>query len=485
MSQSKINLSQLFGLAILIMSVISPRPDDNQPDRINGQNLDYYLKESRNEVKKQCNTEALSAYGLDADADSLSETNEVCPQVKSNCCGKKSQASMIKNWDNDRQRQERYYKVVMKVNKYILGYSGYYRNIALTILDAMAVKDDQERVNNKVKTAANNSVIDPGPEHSYTISPTKFCAKHAEIVRVQGFSERNKAEDFYDKLTTRLEFIQNTRRGFYCALCSSENKDFWIDYNFVTNIVYGDRIVFDKTFCYLIHNNIFDVTYEMSKNFRPYVASIMKMLTCINPKTKDGQKVAGAQGQKESKFKFNQRYQIDGSLQYPLENASDETKELFNNPIAQKKFWVIEFCNNSRPDDFTFFWFCESFCQNWHISKPTEMFDGNAAKSMDVYRYLSQYEFALDNREQNHFYSKMNDMTGEIKDNFRAIKRNDYFFTSTSRTAHFENFHTDFLTFGKGIHPYEDGDRTTLVFEYCSEVILKAFAAILAIHFIL
>ena len=466
---------------------------EDDPTIIEAHGLEFYRSKRPPEIQKNCLTQELNAYSLWGDAQSLGDPNPLCPSVQMNCCGAKDQRRIQYMWGHDRKTQEKHHAAVLKINRYVLGFTDEYENIAKNILEAWELVKLQGK-NNKGGTAKNN----PGSNFAeqkglpYSLQVTKFCAKNAQKVISSGFTDRRKVEAFYHDLTTKVEFLENTRRGFYCSLCAGEAKKHFGTHWRMFDWAYSDRIYYDKKFCELIHEWSFRTIYTLWKSYRPFVSAIMKMMLCVNP---PGQARGKPNAQRNNgnaaparpqlnigvdanvSFSFNANLGLDLSLPNPLENATDDVKKLFNSPLIGNHRFKLEFCDGAVPGDFFFFTRCELFCQKWNIAKPVGLFDGNIKKSKQVYDFLVQYEFALERRDQNHFRDKMNDLKKQIVDNYeeRTFKA---FYSSIATNIKLDKYKSDFLAWWKGLHPMELVDGSPLDFEYKGAAIVKAVALI-------
>ncbi len=105
---------------------------DNDPNKIESLDYDYYEQIRQEEVKK-CNHEKTSAYHIFADAKTLSEPNEICPHIQENCCGVDDQARIYKLWWRDRKRQENHHRAALLIFKWIFGFAKEFRRFASAI----------------------------------------------------------------------------------------------------------------------------------------------------------------------------------------------------------------------------------------------------------------------------------------------------------------------------------------------------------------
>lgn len=472
---------------------------EDDPDIIETRSFESYRIARPPEIQKACMVEELNAYSLWGDSQSLSDPNPICPNIQQNCCGPKDQRRINYIWETDRKRQENHHRFVMKVYRYILGFGMKYQAIAKKIVEAWEIQklknngDGNGAKNQNAGGARKGGADEDLSTNRFTVTPSKFCYKHAMHVIESGFTDRKRAEAFYADLTLKVEFLENSRRGFYCSLCAGEAKTHFGTYWKLLNVMYKDRVFYDETFCELIHEWTFRTIYTTWKSFRPYVSAIMKMLICVNPPDEGGNNRQGKANKPgrpnignmiadNVQMQFNAQFvQFDLKLKNPLDNLSDKMKKIFNHPMVPNHPFKLELCNGAVPGDFFFFTRCEAFCQKWNIAKPVSLFDGNVKKVKRVFDFLLQYEFALSNNEQNLFRDKMNDLRKMIADSYEE-RNYKPFYTSIATDIKIDEYHSDFLGWWAGLHPMQLTEGSPLYFEYTSAGIMKALAfALIAI----
>ena len=485
-------------LLILTTSLFGAKKDplEDDPTIIETHGLDFYKQKRPPEIQQQCLTQELNAYSLWGDSPSLGDPNPLCPAIQGNCCGPLDQRRIKYIWERDRKFQEKHHKTVLKINRYILGFTREYSDIAKEILEAWDLVKMQGKQANNPRGAANNNNNDYASQKGlpYSLQPSKFCAKHAKRVLESGLIDRRKVEAFYHDLTSKVEFMENTRRGFYCSLCAAEAQEHFGTHWKIFDWIYADRIYYDKSFCELIHEWSFRTIYTMWKSYRPFVSSIMKMLICVLPKgqanNRAGNQRNNAPGRPQLNvnvdikidLNFNANLGLDPNLLNPLANVTKEVRKLFDEPIISNHRFKMELCDGAVPGDFFFFTRCELFCQKWNIAKPVSLFDGSIKKSKRVFDYLVQYEFAFMDRTQNHFRDKIADLKKMIHDNYeeRAFKP---FYTSIAIHIKLDKYKSDFLAWWRGLHPMELAEGSPLEFEYKWAGLARALLCLLTLFF--
>lgn len=449
-------------------------PGDRNPKKINDRTYGPITK-----VKQECMLNMMVRYGLTADATSLSEKNRICPKLDQNCCGKGDQDEIEKRWRKDQKKQEAHHRTVMYIYKYILGFSKQYKKIATKIMT-----DYEER---KQKNQLAQSLDKKDASSKFSIAPTRFCYRHAKVVTSSWYTTQDGAEALYSSLSKRLEFVENARLGFYCTLCSPKlaknTRNTWK----IFRIFYNRRIYYNMEFCKKVHTHAFHTTYEMWKDFQPYVRSVIKTLSCV--KFNENRLNGGASDPlmllaKDADGKSNSAANAGGAKtgaelkqNWIGVKLTAKAKEMFDNPLGIRGGFKFATCDLINSQGTFFRIFCQRFCESFNIVKPTPTFDGDIKALKQTYDHLVRYEDALQNRKKSVFRNDVLRMKNDLEKNFKYRQDNgfDAFFKATNDEYSFNRYLTDVETFGDGIDPMEIAQGCTLRFEFYSAHILKIF----------
>lgn len=468
----------------LALSIVTADADeDADPKYIESKSYEYYLKIGNTAVTKQCKVNEMAAYGLVADATSLSEPNPICPQMQGNCCGKHAQELINQYWLVDDRHQSSYHATFLKINRYILGNAKEYLSIASDIIE----KSKKLKLNGQDKNPQGNggqstpSAQPTDNEKLYTFDYHPVCAKAAEEFLHLDFVDRNKAQGFYDLLNRKAEFMQNARRGFYCSLCNPKAKD----YIWTFRMIIDSRLFYNKEFCQVIYGQTFAPIYKIYKAYNPFLKSLLKMLSCIKPRGAAGAPQSGAgqgaQNQNEGlqtngqvNLSFNPvAINMNFGVKNPFAQLSKEAKKLFENPLNIKSRLWMEICYNADPTGLFFSMKCMGFCENFRMTKASKLMDGDLDAINTVYEQLVMYEFALSSTFTNIFNDDVLQLKNEIVVQMQSLKHNYNFYRSLAPKMDFSKYKTVFSLFIDGYNPMALSKGTTLTFKYRAVNILR------------
>lgn len=114
----------------------------------------------------------------------------------------------------------------------------------------------------------------------YTVLFDRGLFDRLKDINWVNLAEDSEVHALYHNLAVKIEYLENTRRGFYCILCDAENRDN-ISYNKYIDWLYDSRIYYDWEFCVDIHRNIFSTTFNIWRTLDPWVADIMHFFARI------------------------------------------------------------------------------------------------------------------------------------------------------------------------------------------------------------
>ena len=219
-------------------------------------------------------------------------------------------------------------------------------------------------------------------------------------------------KEVYKSFVEALESMGGIRKGFFCVLCdvTTQNrmKDMWA----ITNAFYSDRIYFDKEFCTELVDNTIRASYYQSFYLKRYLENAVTLMSCKN----------GVQETPEYEVSYWTRKQVE--LCYQFKN-----KELF--------------------------FFCENYCENFHLTKGSEILDGNVRQLVSFVSYFKS------NKDESFFDSDNNFLTDYlgyteefILDNSEKPGEDLVFFRAATTQLELDKFVTDVLYTG-GFNPFD------------------------------
>lgn len=239
--------------------------------------------------------------------------------------------------------------------------------------------------------------------------------------------------DIYKSFVTSLERMGDIRRGFYCILCDARTqsrlKDFWAS----TNLFYNDRVYFSKEFCRkLVENTIrsayFTVFYL--KRFADNMASL------INCKTGNSTKL-------EYEIPFWTKQQVKNCYYFKNKN---------------------------------FFFFCENYCEKFHLVKANSILDGDLPELKKFVEHIMASRKAA-------FYSPSNNILMDgvgfeedyLQYYYKEVLKDTVFYKPTTQEVMLDKFTTDIVYFG-GIDPWESCENSLYQLVLASTSLIKAIA---------
>jgi len=467
---------------VVLTIVCADNLDEYDSKFIESRDYDYYLQKSKRNVNSGCAVDEMAAYGLVADVNSISDPNPICPNSQGgNCCGKHAQEQINLYWTIDDKHQALYHMSYLKMNRYILGMGRNLAQMASLIIE----RGKKLKLLGKDKLGSGNS--DQGADGQQAQSndglPFAFqyhpkCVEAAQKLITIDFVDQNKAKQFYERLNRKAEFMQNSRRGFYCMLCSAKAKK----YIFTYRIILKSTIYYSKSFCQMIYTQSFPSIYATYKQWNPFLKYTLEMLMCVKPYQSKEQPSSQGSGQSddpkqkdinEMLHEEHEMLTFDLANKNPLNKLSKEAKKMFENPLGLKAKGWLELCYDSDPLGTFFSLKCMGFCSEFMMTTRSELMDGNLDAMKNVYDHIRQYEPAFQAPKNNFFNDDVLELKGQIYRNYKDLMSNYNFYRSLSDRIVFEKYDTSFFPqiFAEGVDPMAISKGTTLQFKYRSSSI--------------
>lgn len=169
-------------------------------------------------------------------------------------------------------------------------------------------------------------------------------------------------KELYGTMAQAIADIARLRTGFYCVLCDAKTQsklsEFWSSNNYMNR----NTIYYDKEFCKQLVEEQIKVSYYQMFIMKPFIDNMVTLIGCTL---------------KESHTLV---YEVKPEIQQQVKN-----------------------CYFMRND--YFFYFCEQYCENFNLTKPTILFDG------DLKQLKSIVDFVVDKGSQAFHYSGNNILT--------------------------------------------------------------------------
>lgn len=177
--------------------------------------------------------------------------------------------------------------------------------------------------------------------------------------------------EMFHKLNAALKKISEMRTGFFCILCDARTQsklsDFWNSTNFFNKVsLIANKLYYDKSFCQKLVNDQIKASYLLLYYFKPYVDNMVTLMNC-----QTGENV-------------NVEFYVPEEVQQQVKNCY----------YMRNKF---------------FFYFCEKYCEQFSITSPTDMFDGDLKQMKKI------VEFVRDRRVKVFDYPNNNILTDGVR----------------------------------------------------------------------
>ena len=406
--------------AFSMVTICASTAESDDPDRIEMHSYEYYQINRSQEISDTCKTDEMLAYGLSTDATSLGDKNEICPQIKKNCCGKRDQAKLWQYWHRDRKPQQNFHRSVLLMLKYIIGYGKEWYNIANAIIidykdKELAGKQSGQSTNQTNPSATIDDIRKQNPRiKNISVNATGYCHKAAKFIIKLNYNTKEKVESFYADISRKTEFMENARRSFYCMLCSVEGQASIKTVRYKPNY---STVNYTMDFCNTIIRQSFTVTYLMYNTYNRYIKNVLRMSTCLNNTEQSSGTNTNASGSSG-----------DFRSKRPPSQLSIADRKLFHNPLRYNDFLKMEACYISKG--YLNNVFCTIYCSAFNIAKPHRLLDGEIDALLQVYNRLTKLESTFPAPQINIFRDNMVKMKATIALNIQKVDISGLFYKS-------------------------------------------------------
>lgn len=228
---------------------------------------------------------------------------------------------------------------------------------------------------------------------------------------------REVAKEIFKAFVDSLEKMAEIRRGFYCVLCDAVTQSRLKDYWAITNVFYSDRVYFNQQFCQdIVEHTIRAAYYEIFyvKKFAELTSTLM---SC--------------------KMGKSNLSELDYEIPYWTE------QQVKNCYYFKNKY---------------FFFFCENYCEKFHLTKANAIFDGNLEQLEKFVDFISRHRRdAFYDDDNNFLLGGVSWQEDYLAENFREFKENNnnkIFFRPVTNQIMLDRFETDVLLDG-GFNPLD------------------------------
>lgn len=259
------------------------------------------------------------------------------------------------------------------------------------------------------------------------------CKKASDDIKSMNLNP-TLTKDIYKTYNDSMEEMSKLRKGFYCILCDARTQEKIRDYLSVTNLVYSDRTYFSQDFCKELVNKTIKSSFFTVFYLKRFSENLAELINC---KT--------------------------GLTQELVYDVSYWTKQSVKNCYYYK--------------DKYFFFFCEDYCQDFHIVKPSGLFDGDLYELKKFVDLISANKNKVFTQPNNNILMYMLTYEDDVlEQNFKYLESVSKFFTATNNTD-LSKFKTDVVYFGGGMNPWENCETSLYPLNIAGEMIVKIMMA--------
>ena len=271
------------------------------------------------------------------------------------------------------------------------------------------------------------------------------CKNAAEEFKKMNIN-REVAKEIFKAFVDSLEKMAEVRRGFYCVLCDAVTQTRLKDYWSITNVFYSDRVYFNQQFCQdLVEHTIRASYYEIFyvKRFAELATNLMSCRI-------------GKQNMDELE------YEVPYWTQQQVKNCY-----YFKNKY--------------------FFFFCENYCEKFHLTKANAIFDGNLEQLQKFVEFIAQNRKAAFYDDDNNFLlGGVSWQEDYLEENFREFNENNnnkVFFKPVTNQIMLDKFETDVLLEG-GFNPLDSTKGSLYPIELAGVEVWGKITAFLTLVFL-
>jgi hypothetical protein len=242
-------------------------------------------------------------------------------------------------------------------------------------------------------------------------------------------------KEIYKTFIEALEAMGDVRKGFYCVLCDVTTQNRLRDYWAISNVFYQDRIYFNREFCEELVDYTIRASYYQAFYLKRYLNNAVELMSCKS-----------------------------GIKEYPEYEVSYWTRK------------EVELCYQFKNKQL--FFFCENYCENFHLTRGNHILDGNVDQLVNFVRYFKE------NKDNSFFDSDNNFLLGSIGyveeiilENNEKASKDLVFFRATTSNVQLNKFKTDVLYTG-GFNPFDSTEGSLYPLNLASSKIFNVMVLV-------
>lgn len=243
-------------------------------------------------------------------------------------------------------------------------------------------------------------------------------------------------EEVYKIFSKSVHQMIDLRKGFYCILCDARAqeklKDFWA----TTNLAYREKVYLSKEFCRKLVDTTIKASYFTVYYLKRFADNLGTLMNC------------------KTNSSASLKYEIPSWISHMVKNCY-----FFKNKY--------------------FFFFCERYCEEYHLTKPTPIFDGNL---IELRKFV---EYVMANRRQAFYYPNNNMLMDGvnfeeeyIKFYYQEVFKDAVFYRPLTQQVMLDQFKTDVIYYG-GMDPWESCEKSLYTLVIAGSFALKVLSVLI------
>lgn len=231
-----------------------------------------------------------------------------------------------------------------------------------------------------------------------------------------------------------LQDVADLRKGFFCILCDARTQEKLKDFYASTNLFNRDRIYLSKEFCRKLVDDQIKASFYTSYYTKRYLENTATLINC---KQNNSTKIT---------------YDIPVSVSQQVKNCY-----YFKNKY--------------------FFYFCEKYCENFHLTKASAVFDGDLIQLRKFVDHFYIYRRMAFNYPYNNILTDgLRYEESYLHDFYDEVLKDLVFIRPQMQQVMLDQVKTDVVLYG-GMDPFESVDGSKFPFNYGRIDVLMAFLA--------
>ena len=244
----------------------------------------------------------------------------------------------------------------------------------------------------------------------FATSSNSMCSNAAKDLNLMNLNPKLSMV-IYSTIAEAVVVMGELRKGFYCVLCDAKTQKALKDYWQIINLFYNDRVYLSSDFCVTLVDKTIKASYFILTFVKRFAENLATLMNC-----KMGSNV---------------------SLTY-------EISFLRKTQIKNCFFFKDKF----------FFFYCENYCEGFHLTKPSILLD------KEIPELKKFFVFIRDNKDKA-FYNPSNNILINgfweetfVTKNIDSVEKTLVFLPSASKASiNIQEFQTDVVSSG-GVNPW-------------------------------